>query len=535
MAIQARLGADYVKAGERQVFAQLSFPVDSNGDYDPYIYVQTRWREYDAKRQVAGAVYNSGCTEFRDISSVVVTSKPVVSDVQMTDLGNGQILLDAKGEFYSPTTTVLSGTTAISPTLFDGKHIRLVASAQDLLAGGDLVLVGPGGQRVPFGIQFNPSKEDECRMTTSEVFATPYPDGNSRAKLILEYGAAYNYDRKFDGVPHPLVMVGGKVYGLKETPFAKTDNVCERVMKDDLPEKTICTYQFVAPTTDIRNAQNYIVRDLTWSRMSSEGKVDFQPSLASITGITADKVQTPPASTSLTTIKGSGVTTIITSGMTAVTGDGVTSVVVSDANAAVSKRILSLSGYDLSKFAKSPICPDTDDQRIKATNYPCIQILFENDPNPIKPSDADFNIQTDNVAIVTLNKAKLDNAKNIRFQIIYDPPKAANDLNSNLRSRVEWSLALPKTDKLDPVATPAFLRVGDSQKVSFRDSSLMGYDTVTFEGTKIDGVTYDVGTSSLVIPVTSVVTKLYGRKEFIATSKDGSKKPRQLWIDVVRQ
>ena len=51
------LGEPYVRPGIRQVFAQLALPVGGDDTYQPTVYVQTLWRDYDEKKGVLGAVF----------------------------------------------------------------------------------------------------------------------------------------------------------------------------------------------------------------------------------------------------------------------------------------------------------------------------------------------------------------------------------------------------------------------------------------------------------------------------------------------
>jgi hypothetical protein len=54
------LGEQYVRGGQRQVFAQLAMPPGMTIQSDSFkMYIQTRWRAYDPKRQVVGAIYTS--------------------------------------------------------------------------------------------------------------------------------------------------------------------------------------------------------------------------------------------------------------------------------------------------------------------------------------------------------------------------------------------------------------------------------------------------------------------------------------------
>ena len=81
------LGADYVKGGQRQVFAQLALPADLNEEYVPTVYVQTRWRacEGTAQRAAVGLPKNLPI----DLNSLIPPNSPLQLTVAsfISDLG----------------------------------------------------------------------------------------------------------------------------------------------------------------------------------------------------------------------------------------------------------------------------------------------------------------------------------------------------------------------------------------------------------------------------------------------------------------
>ena len=132
------LGADFVQSGQRQVFAQLALPATIDESYVPTVYVQTRWKAYDPKRQVVGAVYTDSCFSRIDGGGVALVNKPKVRDLKVADLGGGQLRLTATGDFYSSAMTVLTGSSMLAPLAFDGKSVEVFANAHDLLDANDL-------------------------------------------------------------------------------------------------------------------------------------------------------------------------------------------------------------------------------------------------------------------------------------------------------------------------------------------------------------------------------------------------------------
>jgi hypothetical protein len=221
------LGADYVKAGQRQVFAQLALPARLMEDYVPAVYVQTRWREYDEKRQVVGQDYKNSCTVDTDRSGITLLSPLIIRRMNVTDIGNGQVRLTAQGTFFASGITVRSGPNNVAPTSFDGQTIETFASIHDVLQMGDLSLVAQNGIKQPFAIVTNPDKSNQCGITDAKMTAIPHPDGTAHVHLHFGLGQQYNLDDNADGPPQPFVLIGSQVYGNQESPFVSRPSVVD--------------------------------------------------------------------------------------------------------------------------------------------------------------------------------------------------------------------------------------------------------------------------------------------------------------------
>ena len=484
------LGEDYVLGGQRQVFAQIALPgTDSQGYYyPPRVSVQTYWREYNPNSQTVGEIYEDSCSSAVDQSDIALINQTHVDDIQMTDLGAGQVSLKAKGQFYLSSLGVIAGANTLIPRAFDGSSIQVIAGAHDLLEAGDLTLVNASGQTIPFAIE--PPKDRSCNITAASMKAVPYADGNSRATVMLDLGTNYNVSVSADGPPHPLVMIGDGVYGLKETQFLDLGGLCftfgTTPANGQVNVNTRCQYNFIAPTTALRNAQTFQVTDLTWKGFTKSNRITFAPSFSSIT------VSSSPDSS---TAAG------------AATNSGVTSYTV--------------QGFDFSRIS---LHCTTDGESLT----PCLRIFVGD--RELSLSEIGFTVESDNFARMTLNAAQLGKAKTVRFLVQWEKDDPGNT--------VELAIA-PKTDASKPVPTPAFLRVGDSQRVSFTGGDLCPSTKtyiVTFEGSPL--VTACNG-SSLDVLITSSVTKLYGHKEFSLTAGgaaiQAAGSPVSLAIDVLRQ
>jgi len=473
------LGADFVQGGQRQVFAQLALPTTVGQSYVPTVWVQTRWRAYDPKRQVVGAVYSASCYSRIDVGGIALVNTPQVRDVKVSDLGGGQLRLTATGQFYSSTMTVLEGAAPLTPVAIDGKKVELFANAHDLLEANDLLLIGQNGQNVPFAISVDEQKKGNglCSIRQAELHASPYPDGNSRVELDVSLGSGYVMNGEFDGVPHHLVLAGSNVYGLRETPFTQESDPCqERTSTTPVH----CRYSFIAPTTDLRNAQKFLVRDVTWEDMQASGTTVFAPSFTGLSILSAD----PSSSDN-------------------------------------GKTTFALAGYDFGRIQLE--CNSSINR-----DRPYLQIFIG--AKALSPSDIGFTIQSDNLATMFLNKEMLAGAKAVRFRLS-GSPYGYPDQNA------EWELPIPKADSTKIVASPAFLRVGDSETVSFsgRDFSTFSAktDSVKFEDQAVAlAAKYNPDSKSLEVIISTKVTSQAGHKELTLTMGG---KAYQLSIDVFKQ
>ena len=280
------LGADYVAGGPRQVFAQLALP-EALGDstFLPAVLVQTRWREYDEKRQVVGPVFHSSCTVTSVKDPVIIANPLRVNDTTWDDIGGGMLKIRAHGSFFSPAVNLQSGKTIYPPVTFDGRDLQFFAPAKDLLMNGDLNLVGENNQTASLTIPLT-SRSAACNVDTSSLWAIPQSDGNARVSLILWPGKQFG-----DELPktRPLVLIGSDVYGLKDKPF-EAAKVC------DAKGDRVCLYHFTADADSLRAAGNYYVRELSWSRSNLPGSIHFAPFMASLSKYYED----PPKKSKLT-------------------------------------------------------------------------------------------------------------------------------------------------------------------------------------------------------------------------------------------
>jgi len=500
------LGAEFVKGGQRQVFAQLALPANLNDEYVPTVYVLTRWREYDPSKQVVGETYKGSCSGKVDKSGVALLTPLKVRDLRVNDVGNGEVQLSARGDFFASGMTVRAGSNAVSPTTFDGNSVELFANVHDVLQSGSLTVIGPNGQKSPFAVVTADGKEQSCGIASATLHAVPRPDGNSLVTLTTNLGSSYELDDVLDGEPKPFVLIGSQVYGLQETPFTYGD--CEQ--GETAP---YCIYKFVAPTATLRNAQSFLVRDIAWDAFRATGKVDFTPSFSNL----AIASTTPyTASESSTSKRGSS----------------------TKSSTEKKETFYTVSGFDFYKIeqpCEDPANPKPSSRLIYERNagLVCAKVFLGGDP---LATEKVFKVITDNLA--TLDIVPSDTvAKSVRIQL-WNPVLYHDSHDSG--AEVEWDLALPKDEEAKAVASPSFMRVGDSQTVSFSGtdwSKCVGAVSISFDGVQKFTGTLNQQTKALDILIPTYVTGFAGHKELTATCTGSDGKPinTKLAVDVLKQ
>ena len=257
------LGADYVQAGQRQVFAQLALPTATGQPFIGSVKIQTLWRNYDPKKHVMGEILSLSCDSFDDLDAVALFAPTRVHNVSISDLGNGLLKVDAKGEFYAPGLNVLSGNSIMPATNFDGSQIVFFGAAKDLLQNDALQIVGADGTPTTLAIATNDRlrlEDSACGLKKAIVVAEPHPDENSTVTLSLTYGRA-------DIDAHsPLVVIGNKIFGLRDSPFYQPNlpNQDSPCTPNSQGHPLTCSYTFDAPTDLLRSSQVFAVKDLAW-------------------------------------------------------------------------------------------------------------------------------------------------------------------------------------------------------------------------------------------------------------------------------
>jgi hypothetical protein len=581
------LGETYVKGGQRQVFAQLALPTSQNQRYVPRVHIQTRWRAYDPKRQVVGATYKRTCSWSEDQSGVVVLTNPSVTDVKVSDIGGGQVRLVGQGEFFSSGSTIVAGTSTYAPTAFDGRSIQFIGKASDLMLSDELTIVGPTGQHSTFGVPVAEGKADHCNIFEARATALPFPDGNSRVTVQVKLGRDYQYDPTkpaaiSDGKPNPFVMIGTQVYGMRETPYgpnlvfvpdakpdsAKTSGHLDEQTPGSCSREsnfTKCTYGFIAPTTDIRNAQSFLVRDIAWNDMRYSGPIHFFPSVTTLSRISvgkpdsgtappkpAPKAPAPASSTVATSKEAPPSAPASAASAAAPTGSPVATTPTPPAHGNASAPPgppgppagnsgkegpvdFSVKGYDLQKAmacknsaaAKSTklaidptwlsaALPAQTGSDLQTDEALCVYVAG---------GDFEWHVISPTLAILRVS-SQLAKSPVLRLELM-----SAMHPNDWTR-HVAWEIPIPKEAQDSNGITAVQLHRGDAGLVTFKGTSFTATPTVTFDGVALEIQTDPTNKTQLGVLIPSSLTKTGGHKELKATVP-GSSKVTMLPIDVL--
>jgi hypothetical protein len=510
------LGASTVAPGVRTDFAQLALPQSDALAFDPQVWIQTRWRQYDQKKQVVGSVRDESCRWRKLPDPVSVINPVVVKDVRVTDEGGGMLRLHATGDFFSSTGQVRSGSLNAPPQYFDGYSLEFFKSATDLLVNGDLQLLDEAMHGYSLVI---PVKNPEaCRITNPSLSALPRADGTSL--MELEYDRPnYQPDRDKDGPQHPLLLIGSNVYGLRDKPFQPSDNgalidfACQHPSGDTAAH---CRFKFVAKTDDIASVQNFLLRDPAWDSVGVTGSIKIDPTFTKIEAVAKPA---PKGDTGSTDDFIPGCTTCKEKREAQRKAKEAAGKKAKETKKATPPTWFLLSGTNLSLLESAETL--NSDVPVDSCNCEkgCLQIL-EDGINGVK------NVVADNIKVASDSKVWLRLDDPAGLHVLWSRPD---------RPASEWELSL-KDDKTAVTGDPAVLYETDSRAVTFSGADFSKVTAVTFESTAL-AIPVPVTKAKLVVQVTSTVTAKYGHKELLALAgADDNGKPKYivLPLDVVK-
>jgi hypothetical protein len=483
------LGAPAVTDGQRTTFAQLALPSNGQDNFTPSVWIQTRWRHYDQKKQIVGNVHENSCGWKHLAEPVSIIDPIVVKDVQVIDTGQGLLRFRASGDFFASSGQIRSGSLSVVPQFFDGSTIEYFTNAKDLLSNGDLRVLDEALHGESLVI---PQKQHDgqtvCRITNQRLMANPLPDGNSSMQLDYDrqgYDPAIN----LDGYQHPLVLLGTDVYGLRDKPMTRTSEDCQSTGQ----QVTHCKFTFVAPTEAVRAAKNFLVRDPAWDAEGATGTVAFGPEFTKVESISKPPTEgkDPPTTSKPPTDK-------------------------PQPQSAPSPTWYVLTGRNFSTLKTVDLL--TGNAPASCTNAGgCLQILADATPVP-----------KDNIAFVSDTSIWLKLHQPKTLQILWS--------NAN-QTPAEWDIAVTDTSQKSKIsADPGLLYVSDSQAVTFTGMDFSKVTSVSYEGKLLQLPSLPTKTK-IVVQVTTAVTGKFGHKELLANLVDGNGKPATvaLPIDVVQR
>jgi len=278
-------GNPFVRGGARQTFAQLALPNDES-ICSTKVIARTGWRTLDTDTGAVGPI-DLGPPQSWNLYSYDTT--PYSFDLNATDVGAGQIRVRANGTFLAGLRVRVAGVALDSSSpgyIADRQHVQFTAPVAALLTGGAQLL---GSDGVEHELQFWPSTvspfskrrcappEDTAVSTNDskksavqpieryqlcrkwvvpgdkdllqgeegdhtqifnicQVRIEPYSDTSSRVRICMDwmskevrenYRARKKYYIEHEAGFKLVAMVGNKVYGLSDAPFASQSDYVE--------------------------------------------------------------------------------------------------------------------------------------------------------------------------------------------------------------------------------------------------------------------------------------------------------------------
>jgi hypothetical protein len=266
------LGDENVRSGPKLVLAQIA--LDNGEDGAPEAFVETRWRSYDKKSGIVGAIYRDSCTWKALADAAPLTFPAQILDVQSDDLGGGTIRLKTQGVFTDPNLQVRIGSSQRPPDSrsADGTSLEIVSTAAALLNAPNIDLVGSYGNTSPLVI---PAKLGlSCGVDGLTVREFPNADGTATLNVEIIYGK----DRSPETIAKPIVLLGNTAYGLRDNPYLDwhTDNVAG-VQHGHIV--------LTAKTDDLKAIPSLLLRDIEWTSIPVSAALVKDPTFSSLAAV----------------------------------------------------------------------------------------------------------------------------------------------------------------------------------------------------------------------------------------------------------
>lgn len=261
------LGNEDILPIQRLFFAQVALDDDTDA---PAVFIETRWRTYDRKTGVVGAVFKDSCTWQPKGTVNALVYDPTITDVATQDAGGGVVRITAEGLFADPNLQVKVGTTQKAPDAIasDSKHFEVYLPASTLLAAPNLDIIGTDSTPRSLVIPANPAKK--CGVDSVNAQAVPFSDGTALVSVNIEY-----QDDRDETSEMPLVLFGTDVYGLRDHPFLPPP-IGTAI---DPKHRHL---QFIAKVDALKSTPSVVVKDVNWYQKPFSRRIQIDPSFTSI-------------------------------------------------------------------------------------------------------------------------------------------------------------------------------------------------------------------------------------------------------------
>lgn len=462
------LGNQNVLPINRLLYAQVALN-DIQSEIAPIIFVETRWRQYDRKTGVVGAVYQNSCSW-----QYLGTANPLhyeteVAYVTTDDLGGGNVRVVANGRFTDPNFQVRMGNTQKAPDAVNTTQTQFeyYTTAAALVSTPTLQVLSEGNDPVP--IVTAPAKPATCQMGPVTAHATPYADGTAVVTVDMPFGSDRTSTDEF-----PLVLSAGTVYGLQGHPFISNNATTAQ-------ERSV---QFSEKLDALTGNPAVVVKDVSWSQSPVSATISIGPAFSAVQLLRA-KTSPPTGAGTPPPGKDNTDSTVVTQGLYQIAGTGFRSF------------CKTASTCDLSPLTY------IDTTSGAATTFDNTQL----------------RIIDDRTARLTVDDKIAKAVPNWPLVLEWTDPSGAKS---------DWSLSTKATP---PTSITADIQPNrnDGVKVVFSGQDFSGVSNVGFEGTNLTILAKD--SKSITVLVTTAVTKTAGTKDLIATGADG--KPIVLPLTVV--
>ena len=294
------LGRHYVRAGLKQTFVQLANPIKQTIGCFGMVRITTYWRKYDRKTGVLGRVYPETIRNFKYRPIPAFDQTPVLSEVELKDIGSGQVLatIRAEGQQFLSGVYVRVGANYYregSPGFTsEARQLRFIAPASELARHGAFFVLRDGRETPIFSgdPEDLPPLNQTCGLTppSPQVLIDGQPLGNPTPRptpsphLEIQVSAFDSSNSiltaKLSNLPPEpaleeyYVVVGGRVFGLMDAPVERCgllpslglSRAATKVRACEGSKDGTATFKVVVPSNLLLGATLVEVKPLLWKK-----------------------------------------------------------------------------------------------------------------------------------------------------------------------------------------------------------------------------------------------------------------------------